>query len=181
MNNLIKYMNIDEFDDIKESKNLYLKCLKLDILLYVIYRNKSAGFGFSYIDHLIRISDNMVSYDGKVLGLLHSIIEDFKNINYDDLIDIGIPNNIVDALKIVTKPSNLSDGSNNVIDTYLSWIDKLIASGNLLAIELKYNDIKDIYNKDRLKLLDRKNQKYFEKKYDLPYKKLKKRMENKEC
>ncbi len=171
-NNLLKYLTEKEFNYIKNEKNLYKKSYCLANVLFKRIEDKC---GLPYMGHLIRVSCDMSTFEGKVAGLLHDVVEDIEGVTFDDLIDIGIPLNIIEALKLVTKePNDIKLSKREKLTLYNYEIDNIIKSNNKLAIELKYSDMKDNFNLDRLKMLDKEKIHWFKLKYGENIKKLEK-------
>ena len=177
MNNLLKYLTNNEFNQIKKETNLIKKSY---MLVSILFKDKVDKNNEPYIKHLITVSFKMSTFDGRVAGLLHDVVEDIDGVTFDDLIDVGIPNNIIEVLKLVTKkPYNDNISKSKKLELYNKEIDNIINSDNELAVELKYSDMSNNYNMDRLKLLSSEKQKWFHLKYGENIKKLEKRMENK--
>ena len=109
-----------------------------------------------------------------VAGLLHDVVEDIDGITFDDLLDIGISSNIIDALKLVTKePTTEKLSKEERLIRYNKEIDNIIASGNDLALELKIADMSDNYNPDRIVGLSNEQLEWFSLKYANNLEKLK--------
>lgn len=163
MNYLELYFDRDDLKKIKQCDDLYLKSA---VLVRVLFQNKKDKEGQPYLGHLFRVSDRMTTYDGKIAGLLHDVVEDIPNVDFDDLLDIGIPEHIVDALRLVTKnhiTRKLSDKEKLL--RYNQEIDRIIESGNNLALELKIADISDNYDPERLERLPIEQTNWFNQKY----------------
>lgn len=96
--------------------------------------------GHPYIGHLLRVSQGCNSYEAKIAGLLHDIIEDTP-CNEDILLEEGIPQSIIDIILLVSR----NDG-----ETYTEFIDRLVCSNNKYAMELKCSDLKDNCDLSRL-------------------------------
>lgn len=96
--------------------------------------------GHPYINHLIRVSDKCTSYEAKIAGLLHDIIED-TICTETNLLEKGIPQHIIDIVLLVSR----KDG-----ESYAQFIDRLILSDNRYAMELKCSDLKDNCDLSRL-------------------------------
>jgi len=71
----------------------------------------------------------------KMAGFLHDVVED-SNLTCDDLLQQGIPLGIVNAVKLLTHTSDL---------TYNEYIQRIVDSGNPIALQVKYNDLKHNY------------------------------------
>lgn len=96
--------------------------------------------GHPYINHLLRVSDKCNSYEAKIAGLLHDIIED-TICTETNLLEKGIPQHIIDIVLLVSR----KDG-----ESYAQFIDRLILSDNRYAMELKCSDLKDNCDLSRL-------------------------------
>ena len=117
----------------------------------------------------------MTTTDGKIAALLHDVVEDIEGVTFEDLIEFGIPEHIIEVLKLVTKekPDEILTPKQK-LQKYNDEIERIIASKNLLALELKLADMSDNYNPSRLKELDTEKQKWFEEKYGQNIKRLRK-------
>ena len=177
-NNLLKYLSNSVFNNIKRETNLYKKSYDL---VTILFKDKVDKNNIPYITHLIRVSSKMSTLEGRVAGLLHDVVEDIDGVTFEDLIDIGIPDNIIEVLKLVTKKEHEKNISKSKkLELYNEEIDNIINSNNEIAIELKYSDMSDNFNKERLKLLSEDKQKWLTLKYEKNIKKLEKvrRIEN---
>ena len=179
MNHLELYMEKIDLEKIRNCEDLYLKSF---VLVQILFKDRKDAAGQPYLGHLVRVSDRMTTFDGKIVGLLHDLVEDIPYITFDDLLDIGIPENIVEVLRFVTKKkTNEQLTEEERLIRYGQEIDRIIDSGNPLAIELKTADITDNYDKDRLVLCSPELQDWFEKKYPPQIKKLYKAKEIYKC
>lgn len=179
MNHLELYIEGKDLQKIRECRDVYLKS---DALVQILFKDRKDPAGQPYLGHLKRVSSRMTTLDGKVAGLLHDLVEDIPYITFEDLLDIGIPENIVEVLRLVTKKkTNEQLTEEERLIRYGKEIDRIIDSGNPLAIELKTVDITDNYNKERLELCSPELQDWFEKKYPPQIKKLYKAREIYNC
>ena len=112
-------------------------------LVSELFKNKTDKIGVSYISHLIRVSIKLDSRDLKIAGLLHDIIEDTP-LTSKDLKEYGFNNRVIELVEKVTKDNSIP---------YNDWIKSIVSSGDLDLIKLKYADMSDNYNIERLKLL----------------------------
>ena len=106
MNHLELYVGHNGLEKIKGCDDVYLKSVVLVRMLFL--RNESKSI---HLKHLLAVSNRMTTLDGMVAGLLHDIVYSLPNISFDDLRDIGIPDHIIDALKIdynALKATNLN-------------------------------------------------------------------------
>ena len=162
-NNLLKYFTSDELLKISEDNDILNKSMTL---ITKLFENKKDKAGRPYIGHLIRVSESLADPIERVSALLHDTVED-TDITFKDLIDVGIPLEIIEIVKLVTKPN--IDTSNMTkeerLKLYNDEIDKIINSGNIHAIRLKKADMSDNYNKERLSELPLEKQEWFKEKY----------------
>ena len=114
----------------------------------------------------------------QVAGLLHDILEDTE-ITEDDLKNFGIPQDIIDIVKIVTKPvvDKTKLNEEERLKLYDEEINKIIATNNIHAIRLKYADMTDNFNPNRINKLPKEKQEWFNKKYGPQLVKLKTKKE----
>lgn len=172
MSNLERYLGKETLEKIRECDDLYLKSA---MLVRILFKDKTDKSGNPYIGHLLRVSNKMSTLEGKVLGLLHDTVEDIEFVTFEDLLDIGIPNTVIESLRLVTKDEVTEKlTKEEKLTLYNKEIDRIINSGNQLAIELKYSDMSDNYNPERLLLCDEEKRKWFTKKYSPNLKKLEK-------
>lgn len=151
MDNLSKY----EEDKVKEIKCEYDKALYLVSCLFKNIKDKS---GEPYINHLIRVSIGVEGKDTKVAALLHDVVEDIPGMSFNYLKELGFNDNVLEIVKIVTK-----DKRNKI--PYHDEITRVLTSNNIEAIKLKYADMSDNYNSERLKLLEEETRIRLENKY----------------
>lgn len=174
MNNLLRYLTDEEFNYVSSENDLYLKSL---FLVEILFKNKVDKNNVPYITHLMRVSSKMTTLDGKVCGLLHDVVEDIEGVTFKDLSDIGIPDNIIEVLKLVTKkPHSEELSKEEKLERYNQEIARIIKSKNRLAIELKKNDMSDNFDIRRLNQLDEEKQEWFTQKYGNNVVKLRKAM-----
>lgn len=175
INHLELYIDKNDLDRIRKCDDLYLKSA---VLVRILFKEKKDKAGEPYLGHLLRVSNQMTTMDGMVAGLLHEMVEDIPEVDFDDLLDIGIPEHIVEALKLVTKESTTKNLTKvEKLLRYNQEIDKIIDSRNDLALELKIADMSDNYNEDRLKKLPLETLIWFNEKYAKNLVKLKKERE----
>jgi len=163
MGNLSKHFTEEELKKIHLEKDLYLKA---KMIVDVLFKDQKDKAGKPYIGHLYRVSEKLYDNNEKIAALLHDTLEDTA-ITENDLVVLGIPTEIIEIVKLVTKPeidtSNMT--KEEKLKLYSDEIDSIINSGNIHAIRLKLADMSDNYNKDRLKELPPEKQQWFEEKY----------------
>ena len=171
MNGLLKYFTQEELEEEKQ-RDLLFKCKVLVFKLFVFKKDKA---GRPYVEHLLRVSEKMTSIDGKIAGLLHDVVEDIDGVTFEDLISFGVPEHIIEVLKLVTKEkTDVPLTKEQKLQKYNQEIDRIIESRNPLALELKIADMSDNYDPNRLGELDEEQRNWFEQKYGENIKRLRK-------
>ena len=122
--------------------NLIEKSLDIALRVYTGQKDKA---GKTYILHPLRLMNRMESDEEMAVALLHDVIEDSEMTEHD-LLNEGIPTNVVDAVKCLTKDSG---------EDYDDFINRV--SKNALASKIKIVDIEDNINILRLKTLSEKD------------------------
>ena len=120
--------------------NLYDRAL---LLVSDLFKDKRDKAGDPYINHLIRVSVKLDTDDLKIAGLLHDVLED-TDVNKEMLSELGFSKRIIEIVSGVTNVKGLD---------YNSKIKKIIDSGDIDVIKLKYSDMSDNADKDRLSRL----------------------------
>lgn len=67
------------------------------------HKGQTDKFGSPYIGHVIRVMNSGKTYDEKIVGVLHDVIEDCPEITLDYLLAEGFHNHIVFAIECLTK------------------------------------------------------------------------------
>ena len=94
--------------------------------------------GNPYIEHPLRVMNQVESEEEKIVAVLHDIVED-TDISLNDLRNEGFSEEVVSAVECLTK----QDGEN-----YDSYIERI--SFNPLAVKIKLADLED--NRDLTRL-----------------------------
>ena len=95
--------------------------------------------GKPYIEHPIRVMNMGKTVEEKIVGVLHDVVED-SEWTFEMLEKEGMPKEVVDALKCVTKLSEDED-----YDHFIARVKT-----NPLAVKVKLNDLKDNMDITRL-------------------------------
>ena len=152
-------MELKKIELMKREDDLIEKAI---ILVNELFKDITDKQGHPYIEHLYYVSNHLETYEEKVVGLLHDVIED-TYINEKVLLELKFPKNIVEAVSLLTRNKEIS---------YDDYIDSIIQSNNLLAIKVKKVDMMHNMNKERLAALDENVRKKLEKKYIKNYQKI---------
>lgn len=115
-------------------------------LVSLKFKDKTDKEGEPYINHLIRVSEKLNNKNTKIAGLLHDIVED-TDITFEDLKDLNFNEEIIELVRIVTNDPNKKE-------TYHEKITSIIETNNIEAIKLKYSDMSDNSNLERLNKLE---------------------------
>ena len=95
--------------------------------------------GKPYIEHPMRVMNMGKTVEEKIAGVLHDVVED-SDWTFEMLEKEGIPKDVMDALRCVTKLSEDED--------YDHFIERV--KTNPLAVKVKLNDLKDNMDITRL-------------------------------
>lgn len=95
--------------------------------------------GKPYIDHPMRVMNMGRTVEEKITGVLHDVVED-SDWTFEMLEKEGIPKEVMDALRCVTKLSEDED-----YDHFIARVKT-----NPLAVKVKLNDLKDNMDITRL-------------------------------
>jgi (p)ppGpp synthase/HD superfamily hydrolase len=116
-----------------------MKLIEKSLLIALrAYAGKTDKAGREYILHPLRVMAKMETEMEMSAALLHDVIED-SEITAQDLLDEGIPAEVVEAVRCLTKNEN---------EEYMAFIAR--AKRNKLAAKVKMADIED--NIDVLRL-----------------------------
>lgn len=91
--------------------------------------------GYPVILHPITVGLMGNTDEEKITGFLHDVVED-SNYTFEELLNEGIPNGIVNALRLLTHEHGVD---------YYDYVQGIIDSGNPIALQVKYNDLRHNY------------------------------------
>ena len=109
------------------------------------HKNQTDKAGNPYILHPLHVMENVNSKEGKIVAILHDIIED-TDVTEDYLLKIGLSKRIVDAVVALTRSEDID---------YQEYIKNL--SSNPLAKEVKLADLEHNMYLKRLPTLEEKD------------------------
>ena len=141
----------------KRTKKLYLD--RAIELAKQHHEGQTDKAGKPYIEHPLRVMNQVESEEEKIVAVLHDIVED-TNISLNDLRNEGFSEEVVSAVECLTK----QDGEN-----YDSYIERI--SFNPLAVKIKLADLEDNRDLTRLPQVTDKDLERLEK-YDKALEKL---------
>lgn len=87
--------------------------------------------GYPVILHPITVGMMGHTDEEKMAGFLHDVVED-TDYTFEDLLQAGIPEGVVNALKLLTHEKSTS---------YDDYVQNIINSGNPIALQVKYHDL----------------------------------------
>ena len=127
----------------------------LEELAFEIAKEAHAGqtdkAGLDYILHPLQVAAEMTTDEEKAVALLHDIIED-TDVTASELLAKGLPDNVVEAVKALTKKHNQNYAA------YLAGVKK-----NRLATAVKLADLKHNSDLSRLEKITQKDRERAEK------------------
>lgn len=109
------------------------------------HKNQTDKAGNPYILHPLHVMENVNNKEGKIVAILHDIIED-TDITENYLLKIGLSKRIVDAVVALTRSEDID---------YQEYIKNL--SSNPLAKEVKLADLEHNMDLKRLPTLEEKD------------------------
>ena len=109
------------------------------------HKNQTDKAGNPYILHPLHVMENVNNKEGKIVAILHDIIED-TDITENYLLKIGLSKRIVDAVVALTRSEDMD---------YQEYIKGL--SSNPLAKEVKLADLEHNMDLKRLPTLEEKD------------------------
>lgn len=169
---------VNHMNRFTKEKKEYFKSIEDDYkrayeLVSYLFEGITDKEGAPYIGHLKRVSDRLSNKDTKIAGLLHDVVEDIDSITFKDLEELKFNKNIIEMVRIVTHDFTKEKDYNNIITNILE-------TNNIEAIKLKFADISDNFDKDRLSKLDEDTREYLTNKYQNQYNRIKKYLEERE-
>lgn len=95
--------------------------------------------GYPVILHPLTVGLMGHTDEEKIAGFLHDVVED-SDITFDDLLKEGIPTGIVNAVRLLTHEKGTD---------YFDYVQRIIDSGNPIALQVKYNDLQHNYSRGK--------------------------------
>lgn len=95
--------------------------------------------GEAYILHPLAVGLMGKTDEERMAGFLHDVLED-SDITVGDMLEAGIPESVVNALKILTHDKSTP---------YNDYIRSVIDSRNPIALKVKFNDLTHNYNRGK--------------------------------
>ncbi len=136
------FFSSKEIAYVKSIPDDFLKALSI---IGRVYAEKLDKSGNAEAGHFIRVSNQGESDEEKIVGLLHDVVED-EHITLNDLIYLGFKEDIISAIRLLINDKT-------IYPDYHSYITNIIESGNIMALKIKYYDMRDNLSPDRLERL----------------------------
>ena len=156
---LEKYFREEELIDLKNSDDLIYKSLELVTRLF---NDKEDKGGQPYVIHLLKVYSGVSEYIEKVCALLHDVVED-TDIGFHDLEWLGYNKDVIDILRILTKLKG---------EDYKVYIDRIIQSNNIHAMNIKLSDLRHNMDISRIKNPTTNDYERISKRYEPAYQKI---------
>lgn len=113
--------------------------------------------GQPYIFHPLRVMMAGRTWDERIVGVLHDVLEDTM-VTEEDLEEACFDDTVIEAVKALTRDEEK--------ETYPEFIDRVIDAG-IIAIKVKLADMNDNLSPSRMDYLPDEEQKRLHEKYDL--------------
>ena len=164
---LEKYFSEEEFNELKKNNDLIYKSLEIVTRLF---NDKEDKGGQPYVIHLLKVYSGVSEYLEKVCALLHDVVEN-TDVSYHDLEIVGYNNDVIDILKILTKVKG---------EDYRDYIERIIESNNIHALNIKLADLRHNMDITRIKNPTVNDYERISKRYEPAYLKIKNKLEEME-
>ena len=158
MNNLLNFFDELELEELKECDS-YTKAEKM---VKRLFKEKIDKGGNPYLNHLYYVSNRLEEVNMKTVGLLHDLLED-TIITEKDLKKIGFSDEVIEALLLITKKDD---------ELYNEYIDRILESNNMIAINVKAIDMENNMDLSRIKNPTSSDFNRLENKYKPQYEKI---------
>ena len=156
---LKKYFEEEEYQKIINANDLIYKSLEIVTRLFNDEKDKG---GFPYVVHLLKVYSGVSDYTEKVCALLHDVVED-TDVTFEDLKEVGYSDEIINILKILTK---------NKGEDYRDYIDRIINSNNIHAMNIKISDLRHNMDITRIKNPTTNDYERISKRYEPAYQRI---------
>ena len=140
---------------------------KTEELIAKLFDGKLDKGGYPYLDHLHEVSNRVEGEDTKLIGLLHDTLED-TDMTREELLDMGYSEHIVSSVEVLPRRDK-EDSSD--------YIDRIIASDNKDALNVKLADLNHNMDISRIKKPTVKDVDRIEKRYRPAYIKILNKLE----
>ena len=116
-------------------------------LAYKYFKDKIVKGGNPYMRHLNFVKNHCMLENSKIVGVLHDILED-TDCSISELREVIVDENLIQAIQLLTRKQS---------EKYSEYIDRIVNSKNINAIEVKLHDIENNMDITRLKCIEQKD------------------------
>ena len=116
-------------------------------LAYKYFKDKKDKGGNPYMKHLNFVKNHCMLKNSKIVGVLHDILED-TDCSIPELREVIVHENLIETIQLLTRKQS---------EKYSEYIDRIINSKNINAIEVKLHDIENNMDITRLKSIEQKD------------------------
>ena len=95
--------------------------------------------GLPAILHSLRVMLAGDNEDEMIVGVLHDVVED-TDLGFEDLKKAGCSDEYIDALRLLTHNKEVQ---------YFDYVERIVLSGNKLAVNVKRHDLEDNLKRGR--------------------------------
>ena len=124
-----KYFSDSQYDELIKNDNLIDKSLEI---ITNLFNDKLDKGNSPYVLHLLKVYQGASTLEEKVVALLHDVLENTETTK-EDLEELGFNKNIVETILVLTKKKG---------EDYRDYIDRIIKSNNIIALNVKLQDLK---------------------------------------
>ena len=162
---ILNYFTLEELNYLKSLPE-YIKAESIISRIYVEKLDENREIikpakldlsGNPEVLHFLYVSNHATTEEGRIVGLLHDVVED-GHIDFGDLLLRGFSSYIVSTLQILCRDKSK-------YPKYEDYITSIIESGNRVALETKFYDIRHNLSPIRILSLPEERQEKACKKY----------------
>ena len=140
---------------------------KAEELIKKLFDGKVDKGGYPYLEHLHEVSNRVDGDDAKLIGLLHDTLED-TSMTREELLELGFSEHVVSSIEVLTRKPK---------EDYPDYINRIIASNNVDALNVKLADLNHNMDISRIKNPTFKDFDRIEKRYRPAYIKISNKLE----
>ena len=102
------------------------------VICFDAHKNQKDKGGVPYVFHPFHVAEQMETEEEICTALLHDVVEDTKY-TFEDLAEEGFSEEVISALRLLTHDKQTP---------YMEYVENICKSGNLVAINVKMNDLR---------------------------------------
>ena len=134
-------------------ENDFSPCAKAKAIAKIAHASITSDADDYYETHVLKVAEKVAEQGSRLqtapmieVALLHDVLEDCPHVTEEDLLTLGISEDVVEAVKILTRDKSM---------TYAEYIESVKKSGNSWAIAVKIADLKTNLNGATVSLASR--------------------------